>query len=213
MRQISREILSSVAILALAVCLGFVAAGCGGQDDESASSGTSAAGTKKAAVEDEQGEAAAARSTSDEGKSTMTVKGEDGTSTTIKQTGEGEGKLIVTDAQGNETVAMEMKKDALPTGFPEDFPVYKGKVASSSRTEGGDAVSYSVQIETPDSVGTVSDWYKKALPEKGYKVTTTMTMGDTGDMVAFEKDKSSGMVSIAPGEGKTDVVVSMTGTK
>jgi hypothetical protein len=214
MRQVSRDVISVVAVLAVGVCLAFVAAGCGGRsDDDSAPSGTSRTGDNGTAVEDEQDTAAATAGESGEAKSTMTVKGEDGTVATMQQTGEDAGTYTVTDAQGKETFSMEVKKDGLPTGFPEDFPVYKGKSLSGSRTEGEDAVSYVTQVETPDSADTVTDWYKKALADKGYELPSIMQMGTSGNMIMFQKGKSSGVISIGPGEGKTDIAITITESK
>ena len=182
----------AVMLLAAVACVG----GCGGgSEEESQSTGA---------------EEGAGTSTPAAGE-TFTVTSDEGTAT-ITSTGEGEGTMTITGADGTETV-LEVGKSALPKGFPEDFPVYEAKTLSGGKSEESESITYVVELETSDSVSKVADWYKNAIVEKGYKVTSSMTVGEDTSMVAFEKGNLSGIVTVNSSDGKTGIAITLQESK
>jgi len=131
------------------------------------------------------------------------------------------GKKAVEETTGvsvdkdNESVKVKTKEgeaeiqageNKLPDGFPEDFPIYEdAKISGSSKISTDQGTSYTVQLETNDSMSAVADYYKSALPDSGYKVQAT---AETPDSVMYSLEKG-GMVQVTVVDGKTTVQITL----
>lgn len=100
----------------------------------------------------------------------------------------------------------EAGKTKLPDGFPKEFPVYGGaKLTGAFKSTTPGYTAFAVTWETADSMSDVADYYKKALPENGYKITNTM---ESGESTVFTVAQSSTIV-IAQKAGKTEFVANI----
>jgi len=129
----------------------------------------------------------------DEGDDSVTIKGDDGSETTINS---GEGKLA--------------------DDFPDSIPVYDGTIVDSAGMTANGASTWTASITTNDSVDDVKAWYKDELEAEGWKITFDMDSNDSsGDRtVAYsaEKDDLALTVTISVGEDETEIAI-LAGTK
>ena len=93
---------------------------------------------------------------------------------------------------------------ALPADFPNDVYVIEGtiKVAVSDNESKGQSVS----IETDKTVEEISSTYQEKLKANGWKITGTMSFGDSATVMA-EKDDRTVSVIISKGESKNIVTL------
>ncbi len=117
---------------------------------------------------------------------------------------EEEGKVKVRTKEGE--AELEAGENKLPDGFPDDFPIYKGaKVASSTKMTLDQGTSYTVQLEAKESVSTVADYYKEALPDAAYKIEGTM---ETDGNVMYTLE-GGGIVQVMDQQGKTKIQITL----
>lgn len=115
-----------------------------------------------------------------------------------------EGGKKVTIKTDKGTVEAEGGEGKLPSDFPSKFPVYQGAtVKSGAKTSTPDATMFTVTWEVAGAAAQVVEFYKKALPDNGYKVESTMESAGTTGFVL----KDSSAVSIREQSGKTEIVV------
>jgi len=123
----------------------------------------------------------------------------------IKVDSQGE-KMTFTNEDGE--VSFEAGGD-LPESFPKDFPVYAGaKLVNSFSSSGEEGDGVSVVWEVSDSFDKVSDFYKKNLPEGGWKVESTFEQKDSLTS-SFSKEEVGGFIGVTIGEGGK-VTISVT---
>ncbi len=97
----------------------------------------------------------------------------------------------------------------LPEDFPKDFPIYpEAELTSSWSASGEETEGISLIWETGDSVGKVSEYYKKELVDGGWKLSFSTETEDTVT-VGFEKNDSSGFLGITIEEEKTTILVTL----
>ena len=129
-----------------------------------------------------------------------------GAAVTIDAHGEGgeSGRLTITKkGEEGETQLLEYGLPGVPEGFPKDFPVYEGADVTGGRMTGADGEAYMLTLTTEDDVAAVAEYYKKALPEKGYSIKSTMSMPE-GQVLMFQKgEDSGGTVTVASGDEGT----------
>lgn len=111
-------------------------------------------------------------------------------------------KISVTTDEG--TAEVEGSKTELPEGFPKKFPVYEGaEIKNASKVSTPQGTSYSVQWVVGGDQGPVVAFYKKALPDNGYGVTSTVeTEAHTGFVL-----KDGSVVGIRREGGKVQIDV------
>jgi hypothetical protein len=116
--------------------------------------------------------------------------------------------ITITDKEGKQLSASSAE-GKVPDGLPADVPVYSGTIKNSAKMEGPQDTNYSFAVETGDDVATVVSWYKTKLTEKEWKISSTVTSGETA-MVSAEKGETNKLV-ITVGKdtssGKTQVAV------
>ncbi len=95
-----------------------------------------------------------------------------------------EGKMTVQDEGQSTTVDVEGAE--LPEGWPSDAPVYDGTITASVVNSQGDAVAYSIVVETEDAHDDVVAWFERELKDEGWNVEATMRTG-TGSTIAASK--------------------------
>ncbi len=127
------------------------------------------------------------------------------------------GKNIKVDKQGDKVtltgedgeISFEAGGD-LPESFPKDFPVYTGaKLVNSFSASGEEGDGISVVWETSDSFDKVTDFYKKKLPEDGWKVESTFEQKDSFTS-SFKKGEVGGFIGVTIGdEGKVTISVTI----
>lgn len=129
----------------------------------------------------------------DESDDSVTIKGEDGSETTVNS---GEGKLA--------------------DGFPDSIPVYEGTVGDSAGMTANGASTWTASITTSDSIDEVKTWYKDELEAGGWEITFDMDSNDSsGDRTVAYSAESGDLtltVTIATGEDETEIAI-LAGTK
>ena len=118
------------------------------------------------------------------------------------------------DLSGN-TVKVETKEGTsewggtkLPDNWPSDAPVYPGasvQFSSSSNSKDGQP-SAMVMFQTKEAGPNVYEFYKKELVAQGWTVEQDIQSGD-GAMVTATKDTRALSVTVATGDGQTDITV------
>lgn len=120
----------------------------------------------------------------------------------------GGGKKTVTIPGTNEKVSVSGK---LPSGFPGDFPVYKGanllgSVSGTQEGISGDIVTW----ETGDSVEKVKAFYDDAFASGSWTSDSNGTMGDGAFWSAENKDGTKvAWVSVVRSDNKTNIVAAV----
>lgn len=67
---------------------------------------------------------------------------------------------------------------SLPADFPGNIPMYPGAVLTNVQESTDDtARNITMTLETPDSVADVNTWYRGALSESGWAVTSDKNVG------------------------------------
>jgi hypothetical protein len=117
----------------------------------------------------------------DEGKVTVRekskkieLKGDKGTLTITR--GDKEGHVNIKTEEG-ETIKVSYGEDKLPDNFPKDVPIYSpSKVMMSQTIDSKKRIMAS--LSTEDDPSEVAQFYKKVLPQKGWKIKGEMSMGN-----------------------------------
>lgn len=98
---------------------------------------------------------------------------------------------------------------ALPSSFPQDFPIYpEAKLENSYQSEGSEVNAVSVIWLVPETLEKVSSFYKRELKNSGRNVSATFEDENSVTM-SFEKGQEEGFIGIGSEEGNF-VVVSVT---
>lgn len=101
------------------------------------------------------------------------------------------------------TIEAESGEGKLPADFPKQFPVYEGAtVKSGAKARSQEGTMFTALWEVSGAAEPVVEFYKKKLPESGYKVTNTVETPESTGFVL----KEDGVVTIKPEGGK--VVIS-----
>lgn len=128
--------------------------------------------------------------------------------TGVKVDTKGEKVTISTD-EGEATISSDAK---LPDDFPSDVPIYDdAKIGTAMTNEVQGGKSYLVGMESDDDAAEVFDWYKKAFEDEGWKITSTMEVGDS--VGGLSAEKGDVRVSLAIGYGaekKADISLTVT---
>ena len=135
-------------------------------------------------------------SINDSGK-TIEVKNED---EEVKVEGDdNQGQIKIKTKNGESRIVYGNNK--LADGFPKDIPIYQPSTVQMSQImESGKTIMASLTAD--DDIEKVVQFYKKALPEAGWKVSGEMTMGGTA-LIQGEKGEKELNVSVNREEGKT----------
>ena len=135
-------------------------------------------------------------SINDSGK-TVEVKNED---EEVKVEGDdNQGQIKIKTKNGESSIVYGNNK--LADGFPRDIPIYApATVQMSQIMEGGKTIMASLACD--DETEKVVQFYKKALPEAGWKVSGEMNMGGTA-LLQGEKEGKELNVSVNREQGKT----------
>jgi hypothetical protein len=137
-------------------------------------------------------------STSDSGK-TIEAKNED---EEVKVEGdENQGQIKIKTKSGESRIVYGNNK--LADGFPKDIPIYApATVQMSQIMESGKTIMASLTAD--DDMEKIVQFYKKALPEAGWKVSGEMNMGGTA-LIQGEKGEKELSVSVNREQEKTVV--------
>jgi len=129
----------------------------------------------------------------DEDDGSVTIKGEDGSESTIES---GEGKLA--------------------DNFPDNVPVYDGTIGDSTGFSSGGVDQWTASITTPDSIDDVKAFYVDELAQEGWTITFDMDSNDSsGDRTVAYSAESGNLsltVTIGTGEDETEIAI-LVGTK
>lgn len=116
------------------------------------------------------------------------------------------GKVKIETDKG--TIEAESGEGKLAEGFPAEFPIYEpATVKSSTKASTPQGTAYTAALETSDDQAKVAAFYKTTLPQKGYKITNTVT---TPQGTSFLCDEGEAMVAVTTQDGKTQVVITIT---
>lgn len=118
------------------------------------------------------------------------------------------GKMTFTDSKTGTKVDIGGGK--VPDTFPKDFPIYPGAKVTSSLTgaQAGKSNGFWLTLATPDSLGTVTSFYKTQLSSNQWVVEQTYTAGDTMTET-LTKGTWSGSLAITKGSSdkETQIVI------
>jgi hypothetical protein len=110
-----------------------------------------------------------------------------------------QGKIKIKTKNGESNIVYGNNK--LADGFPKDIPIYQPSTVQMSQImESGKTIMASLTAD--DDAEKVLQFYKKALPEAGWKVSGEMTMGSTA-LIQGEKGEKELNVSVNKEQGKT----------
>ena len=135
-------------------------------------------------------------SINDSGK-TKEIKNED---EEVKVEGDdNEGQIKIKTKNGESTIVYSNNK--LADGFPKDIPIYEPSAVQMSQImDSGKTIMASLTAD--DDTEKVVRFYKKALPEAGWKVNEEMNMGSTA-LLQGEKGGKELNVTVNREQGKT----------
>jgi len=125
------------------------------------------------------------------------------------------GKAEIRGDRGGLTIKTDTGTATFGSGgeYPDWLPAYPGakpKGVLSSRTEKESLGSW--QFETDDEGAKVLSFFERELRSKGFKITSSgswQAEGGSAGMVMAESGKRSVMVTVAAGEGRTQVNVTV----
>ena len=90
----------------------------------------------------------------------------------------------------------------LPGNWPSDAPTYPGASINLSgfSNNGADGGGIALVIDTTDTLQKVVDFYKKSLADKGWKIASEASMGDTVVLAAEKGTMKYSIVMAAAGD-------------
>ncbi|MBN2302598.1 MAG: hypothetical protein JXN60_08785 [Lentisphaerae bacterium] len=113
-----------------------------------------------------------------------------------------EGQVTVKTKQGTATFSTEQKGNA-PSDFPKDFQIYKGAgIVGSIDTPDGTMLT----LSTKDAPQKVVEFYKKAMPKKGWTEEGVTAFG-AQTVLSYSKGERNASVMVAAAEGATQVIL------
>ncbi len=94
----------------------------------------------------------------------------------------------------------EIEKTAeIPKEFPSDYPIYPGaKLDSVVKIEEQGQKAYQLVFKSGDSVTEIFAYYKKAFPEKGYKISFSMEAAEQSIFAISKGGDDVGSLTITP---------------
>lgn len=111
--------------------------------------------------------------------------------------------LVITDKKTGQQLAISGGQQ-LPTGFPEDIPVYSGAKVLGSMVMGPTTM---VTMETESSVADVSSFYQSQLTTKGWaQAFSSSPMPETSSSI-YRKENRQVMVTASREGEKTSLVL------
>jgi hypothetical protein len=103
---------------------------------------------------------------------------------------------------------------ALPSGFPNDVPIYPGsKLKLATKSEKGE---FTVTLTTPDSQEKVSSYYKEQMTSKGWVSENEEALGEIGQMNglgSFTKDSQKTNLAVLQNKENSTTTVFITVSK
>lgn len=100
----------------------------------------------------------------------------------------------------------------LPKGFPTDFPIYKGakvKIGQSAIEQNSNA-TYMVIWLSESASKNIIDFYKTALPQSNYQITTPTGEGfEENGLLQFSKANATGKLVVTNKGSETNIMVSL----
>jgi hypothetical protein len=109
----------------------------------------------------------------------------------------------VTITGDGEEVTISDEGASLPEDFPDDVPVPKGDISSSSAITSGDTQEFYVTIDVKDDPKEAYESLKSDLEDDGYTITSDLFIeGDDGltGMLSFSKGDEQGTAVVGEGE-------------
>lgn len=96
-----------------------------------------------------------------------------------------------------DTEAEIEKTTKIPEDFPSDYPVYPGaKLESVIKINEQGEQAYQLFFRCDSSISDVLDYYKKAFPEKGYKIEFSIETPEQASFAVNKGGKNVGGVTI-----------------
>lgn len=95
----------------------------------------------------------------------------------------------------------------VPDDFPSDMPIYEpSEVTSSSTAEANGKKSFSLTFDSTGDYTKIVDYYKKELPNNGWKVNSTTSGGSDSSKSALISgsmgEKKSVIITVAEEDGE-----------
>jgi hypothetical protein len=120
----------------------------------------------------------------------------------------GGGSKKTIDVPGGGKVSVS---DKLPSGFPDDFPVYKGAKVQGSLSGSSNGISgTTVTWESGDDLSKVTDFYTNEFGKDAWKATSNGTINDSsywsGENAKGDKEM---YVLVSTTDGKTNIIATI----
>ncbi len=107
------------------------------------------------------------------------------------------------------------KEGSLPSGWPDEAPLYdKAQISGSTSTKTGGQSYFTVSMTTDDPLDTVFDWWKGEFESKGWSIDNEMVFESdgvkTGSLVATKGDLNSTIWIAEEDDGSLAIAVQVT---
>jgi hypothetical protein len=123
-------------------------------------------------------------------------------SVTVKQDGKDATSMTFIGKNG-EKVAVNLNGGKVPDDYPKDVPLYEGTkvVMANSSSE---KHTQHLMLESNDPADKITEYYKKGLDSNGWKIESTMNMGEL-NMFTATKENRQLVVQISNSSGKRSI--------
>lgn len=119
------------------------------------------------------------------------------------------GEMAVKDEKSGETLFAVKPTGDVPRGFPADIPVFQPSTVAGSMLVGPNK---SLHLETDKPMAEVADFYKKAMPERGWQEDhAAQVFGPTPMSNWMKTQRHVSIVATPPEEGKTLIIINVSG--
>jgi hypothetical protein len=123
-------------------------------------------------------------------------------SVTVEKKGNDQSSMTFTGKDGQK-VEINTGGGKVPDDYPKDMPVYEGTkvVMSQSANEKN---THTLVLESSDPADKISDFYKKGMESNGWKIDSSMNMGQM-NMVTASKDNHQAVLQVMNGPDKRTI--------
>ena len=130
------------------------------------------------------------------------VKTEDGS---LTMTGDDKKGQINIKTEEGETINVSYGKGKLPDNFPKDVPIYSPSEVTVSQVV-DEEKSVMVSLSSKDDPSIIAKFYKKKLPQEGWKIKNEMSMGN---MVIIQGEKGEKVLNVTVNKDDQNTIISL----
>ncbi len=116
-------------------------------------------------------------------------------------------EVIVAGQDGEAKAAQVAGAGKVPSGFPDDVPVYPNAESAGGLAVGGEGAA--VAFVTPDDAGVVFAFYTRALEAQGWELDTRSMEPGLQDRLSAVKDSRTLWITISQAVDGSQILVAM----